>query len=101
MACRKCSECVGMKHHWNADAADSLPPDHEDFAPGDYGCKHCDQRGRECPDCGGDGSVDSGGFQPWGSPIDVGCPTCKGEGVIPIDEQERSEIMHRLHDRSE
>lgn len=30
-----------------------------------------------CPDCGGTGTVDSGGFTPWGSPIALGpCPSC-------------------------
>ena len=29
-----------------------------------------------CPDCGGTGGVDSGGFSPWGSPISLPCPSC-------------------------
>lgn len=29
-----------------------------------------------CPDCGGAGSLDSGGVTPWGAAIDVVCPSC-------------------------
>lgn len=34
-----------------------------------------------CPQCE-DGSVDSGGFEPWGSPIEIACPFCKGSGKV-------------------
>lgn len=34
-------------------------------------------RGTRCGFCGGTGEVDSGGFTPWGTPIDVACPYCK------------------------
>ena len=30
----------------------------------------------KCKHCGGEGVVDSGGFTPWGSPINVPCPEC-------------------------
>ena len=33
-----------------------------------------------CPECGGSGEVDSGGFTPWGVGINETCPTCKGSG---------------------
>lgn len=56
-------------------------------------CKTCHGRGKvqagyageelqNCPDCtpcghcGGSGVVDSGGFTPWGAPIDLPCPQC-------------------------
>lgn len=35
--------------------------------------------GGGCLTCGGCGSVDSGGFTPYGSPIDVPCPDCGTE----------------------
>lgn len=31
-----------------------------------------------CPTCGGTGSIDSGGFTPWGQSIDLPCPSCSG-----------------------
>lgn len=34
------------------------------------------QQATPCPECNGTGSVDSGGFEPWGKPIDVACPAC-------------------------
>jgi hypothetical protein len=34
------------------------------------------QEEKACKTCGGTGGVDSGGFTPWGSPIDVPCPDC-------------------------
>lgn len=33
-----------------------------------------------CKECGGKGSVDSGGFTEWGSPIEIPCQFC---GEIP------------------
>lgn len=56
-------------------------------------CQTCHGRGKvqagyageelaDCPDCtpchecGGSGGVDSGGFTPWGAPIDLPCPSC-------------------------
>lgn len=32
-----------------------------------------------CSNCGGSGSVDSGGVTPWGAPIDLPCPSCKSK----------------------
>ena len=34
-----------------------------------------------CPECGGKGAVDSGGYTPWGAPIDIPCGACRN-GVI-------------------
>jgi len=31
----------------------------------------------QCGTCDGSGSVDSGGFEPWGSPILTECPECR------------------------
>lgn len=37
----------------------------------------------QCPQCGGTGGIDSGGFTPWGAGIELPCPSCfpetKGE----------------------
>lgn len=33
-----------------------------------------------CQLCAGTGSVDAGGFTPWGYAIDVACPHCDGRG---------------------
>lgn len=30
----------------------------------------------KCPTCQDTGAVDSGGFEPWGQPINVPCPEC-------------------------
>jgi hypothetical protein len=35
-----------------------------------------------CGECDGTGEVDSGGFSPWGTGIDVTCPTCNGTGRL-------------------
>jgi hypothetical protein len=32
-----------------------------------------------CQECGGKGGVDSGGMTPWGSGIDVECPSCSNK----------------------
>jgi hypothetical protein len=64
MACRRCSDCEGHTHHWLEDL---MAEDDPEFQPGDYGCKHCPQRGDECGTCGGEGCID-----------------CDFEGVIPV-----------------
>jgi len=71
--CRRCSGCVGMSHHWMADP---LSLDDPEWMPGDYACKHCEQRGEGCEDCAGDGYQMGDESQP--------CKTCGEEGVIPI-----------------
>lgn len=47
-----------------------MDPDDEEWQPGDYGCKHCDQRGDCCPIC-----------------EEEGCVRCDGEGVIPLSQE--------------
>lgn len=32
-----------------------------------------------CHECGGKGAVDSGGMTPWGSGIDIECPSCSNK----------------------
>lgn len=72
--CRRCSECVGMSHHWMAEP---LPPDEPDeYLPGDYACKHCEQRGDSCDTCAGDGCLGGNEAEQ--------CPDCNSEGVIPL-----------------
>lgn len=90
--CRRCADCRGMSHHWTPDP---LAYDDDEFEPGDYACKHCDQRGDDCPDCGGVGVLDSGGSDQSGKFIEVPCERCMAEGVVPLTEQEYSEAMHR------
>jgi len=34
-----------------------------------------------CPECGGEGVIDSGGVTPWMAPIDLPCPACAGRGT--------------------
>jgi hypothetical protein len=70
MTCPRCSDCVGYTHHWMPD---SMDPEDEEYEPGDFACKHCDQRGDECPECLGEG-----------------CKACDGEGVIPITHQQET-----------
>lgn len=62
--CRRCSECDGMSHHWIPDPMDPSDPD---YLPGDYACKHCEQRGDCCDECS-----------------EEGCESCNHEGVIPL-----------------
>ena len=35
-----------------------------------------------CAQCGGTGVVDSGGFTPWGAPIDIECSGCFGHATV-------------------
>lgn len=62
--CRKCSECQGDSHHWTPDP---IPPEDDDFEPGDYACRHCNQRGDVCMNC-----------------EERGCEKCGNEGVVPL-----------------
>lgn len=78
MTCRRCSECKGMTHHWIADL---MPDDADEYVPGDFACKHCDQRGDGCDLCAGDGRIFDAELGEDGSPI---CPNCNGEGVLPV-----------------
>lgn len=73
--CRRCSECRGASHHWilNGDFGNEDEP--EEIQEADYVCKHCDQLGRECPACYGDGTE--------GASDDI-CDNCNGEGVIAM-----------------
>ena len=38
-----------------------------------------------CPECRGDGVIDSGGVMPWGEHINIGCELCKGVGKADIE----------------
>ena len=42
-----------------------------------------------CPQCNGEGVVDSGGSTFWGAEIDIGCPCCEGKGVVSEEELEK------------
>lgn len=99
--CRRCSECEGMSHHWTPDP---MAPDDDNWEPGDYACKHCEQRGDECGECEGTG---------WGpyiaayvaggeiiGPDCEPCKTCKGEGVLPLtDERYAHEMQLSIEER--
>jgi hypothetical protein len=39
---------------------------------------------KQCPECGGKGSADSGGSTPWGAWIEIPCTECKGKGWLPV-----------------
>lgn len=80
--CRRCGECEGCNHHWIADAGvDSMADSNEPTLDGFFGCKHCEQRGEECPVCEGAGvEPDEDEFA---EPVECSC--CKGEGVIPYE----------------
>lgn len=86
--CRRCTECEGRTHHWIPDLHDSEDLDDEDrLLQGAYGCKHCDQRGEECPVCGGEGGEYLDPDEAPNSWFEL-CGCCKGEGVITIEEAE-------------
>jgi hypothetical protein len=34
-----------------------------------------------CIECDGEGQYDTGGFEPWGSPINAPCTSCNGSGM--------------------
>jgi hypothetical protein len=55
--CPRCSDCIGMTHHWLPNASEAFPAW--------YDCKHCDQKGYDCT-CDG-----------------AGCDECNNEGVRP------------------
>lgn len=78
MPCRRCSECKNASHHWTPDPMD---PDDSEYQPGDYACKHCDQRGNCCPCC-----------------EEQGCAACDGEGVIPLGDWIQS-AAEEIHDQ--
>jgi hypothetical protein len=67
-ACPRCSDCVGMTHHWIPNASEARPG-------GWYDCRHCGTKGQECAVCSGEG-----------------CDKCNHEGVfsmvIPTDPPE-------------
>lgn len=48
-----------------------MAPDDPNFFPGDYACKHCDQRGKCCENCD-----------------EEGCDECQHQGVIPLTPSE-------------
>jgi hypothetical protein len=68
VTCRRCSECEGMSHHWTPDP---MATDDPDYLPGDYACKHCEQRGNVCEHC-----------------YEEGCVQCEQEGVVPLSTAE-------------
>lgn len=49
-----------------------------------------------CPTCGGEGVIDSGGSTPWGSWIDIPCPSCRPDQgpsrMIRLMEQKKQEL---------
>ena len=70
-SCRRCSECVGMSHHWMLECDEKSPQ-------GFFRCKHCDTVGMECALCDG-----SGRDNPLSK--DAICPECDGEGVVSVE----------------
>jgi len=68
----KCPQCAGVG--WVTSNANWIP------------CQ-CNPKGlpprgkaqKDCPTCGGDGHLDSGGVTPWGAGIDIPCPSCYPE----------------------
>lgn len=81
MTCMRCTECYGFSHHWFSDLRDQYRD--PDFQPGGYGCKHCEQRGNACETCWTDKFVVIGKRRET-------CPTCGGEGVVPMSDQDYS-----------
>lgn len=47
---------------------------------------------RDICDCD-DGSIDTGGFTPWGEPINVACGICDGTGYVSNGNAERAEFI--------
>ncbi len=91
MSCRRCTECEGRTHHWFPDPHDRADLDDEDrLLKGAYGCKHCDQRGEECPVCGGEGGdynfPDREISEEEYEDFHELCGCCKGEGVITVED---------------
>lgn len=74
-----------MSHHW---IPDPLDPEDDKWQPGDYACKHCEQRGNECRKCSGYGTDRP---EPQGPGI---CPECDGEGVIQLTDEEYGHEMY-------
>ena len=72
--CRRCSDCVGMEHHWlpNPEFGDCDAP--EEMQDVGYVCKHCPALGIECATCYGSGWIVADGWR-------EDCDACNGEGV--------------------
>jgi hypothetical protein len=71
---KRCSECVGQKHHW---CTEIRTDDGEHLQ-----CKHCDAIASECPECMGDG-----------------CDECEGGIVEILDCVEMADRCLALGDR--
>ena len=69
MACKRCTACAGMTHHWTDDCEDAAEPTYT------HVCLHCLAVGYECGWCDGDGLGldDDDHIEP--------CGLCRGEGV--------------------
>lgn len=50
-----------------------------------------------CPECGGEGVVDSGGQTPWGAWINVPCPLCNGKPITNREVQTSGGINNGLY----
>jgi len=59
-----CKTCNGRGQIQAGLAGEELEP-----------CPECNPRA--CSQCHGEGVIDSGGFTPWGQPIDIPCPECE------------------------
>lgn len=59
-------------------------------------CAECDSE--ICSNCGGEGDMDSGGWTPWGWPVNVVCPRCNGTGKEPDTAPDLADHWPRLDD---
>jgi hypothetical protein len=71
MACRRCTVCEGMTHHWLEGCEDSADPTYT------HGCKHCLAVGFACDWCDGSGLAE----EEDGETL---CNLCHGEGVLYV-----------------
>jgi len=72
MACRRCTVCDGMTHHWLEEVEEADEPTYT------HVCQHCEAVGFACDWCDGSGLADE---------EDDGeerCDVCHGEGVTYV-----------------
>jgi hypothetical protein len=104
MTCRRCSECVGMLHHWieNPDFGNS--EDEAEYRTDvEFLCKHCDAMGMECAACEGTGDDDW--FMDDDDIDDLDhsdgldeCSACDGFGVIVFVEIKSTDCKGDIDD---
>lgn len=65
--------CQALAHRVTGDGCDICNPE---MAAEIRAESEVDRADKACPDCDGEGVIDSGGFTPWDTGINIPCPRC-------------------------